>query len=57
VPFDTIYGPVPGFIEFQPIDGHMTTFNSSNGDDKIGVVTRNSTGNVDNRAFPMAVFC
>jgi hypothetical protein len=57
VPFDTVYGPVPGFIELQPIDGQMTTFNSTNGADKIGVVIRNSTGNVDNRAFQMAVFC
>ena len=57
VSLETVYAPVQGFIELQPIDGQMTTFNSTNGDDNIGVLTRNSTGNVADRGFQMAVFC
>jgi hypothetical protein len=57
VDLDTVYGPFPGFIENQPIDGYLTTFNSTLGDDKIGVVTRRSSGALDDRAFQLAVFC
>lgn len=58
-PLTTKYLPDPNIfpIGSQPIDGHLTTFTSTNGDDKIGVLTRNSSGTLDNRDFQLAVYC
>jgi hypothetical protein len=59
VPLTASFIPDPDIIPFEstPIDGHLTTFNSTNGDDKIGVLTRDSTGDLADRGFQLAVYC
>jgi hypothetical protein len=38
-------------------DGQVSTFNSTRGDDKIGVITNSPSGAPADRGFQIAVFC
>jgi hypothetical protein len=47
----------PDNVRLQQDDGQVSTFNSTRGDDKIGVITNSASGAPADRAFQMAVYC
>jgi hypothetical protein len=54
---NSVYSPDPDFIGIQQFDGQVSTFNSTRGDDKIGVLTNSPNGTRSDRPFQMAVYC
>lgn len=54
---NSVYFPDPDFIALQQLDGQVSTFNSTRGDDKIGVLTNAPNGTRADRDFQLAVYC
>jgi hypothetical protein len=54
---NSVYFPDPDFIALQQVDGQVSTFNSTRGGDKIGVITNSPNGTRADRSFQLAVYC
>ena len=54
---NSVYFPDPDFIAPQQLDGQVSTFNSTRGGDKIGVLTNAPNGTRADRSFQLAVYC
>lgn len=54
---NSVYFPDPDFIALQQVDGQVSTFNSTRGGDKIGVITNSPSGTRADRSFQLAVYC
>jgi len=49
-PLNSVYLPDPDFVRLQQFDGQASTFNSTRGGDKIGVITNSPSGG---QGFPI----
>jgi hypothetical protein len=54
---NSVYFPDPDFIALQQVDGQVSTFNSTRGGDKVGVITNSPNGTRADRSFQLAVYC
>jgi hypothetical protein len=54
---NSVYFPDPDFIALQQVDGQVSTFNSTRGGDKIGVITNSPNGTRADMSFQLAVYC
>jgi hypothetical protein len=54
---NSVYFPDPDFIALQQVDGQVSTFNSTRGGAKIGVITNSPNGTRADRSFQLAVYC
>lgn len=54
----TLNGAIhPDHVRLQGYDGQVSTFNSTRGEDEIGVITNSPSGAAADRGFQLAVIC